>query len=293
MSKKKNNTASTVVLVVLLAAGLSIMFYPIVSDWWNSKIQSKAVESYNETVNQLDDGDTERFIKEAQEYNKRLGELSSPFSQYDMIEGYNDVLDISGTGIMGYINIPVIQSELLIYHGTSPEILNVAAGHLQGTSLPVGGENTHSVISAHRGLPSAKLFSDLNKLVEGDTFTITILDEVLTYEVEKIFIVNPNEMEKLQVIPNGDYVTLMTCTPYGINSHRLLIRSHRIETAYRSNAKVTSDAMQVDPLLVVPVISSPFVLLLLIIWMFTGKSKPRPAEDVFGVDSYQSTDVSE
>lgn len=287
---KKNSNSSTLILVILLAVGLSIMFYPIVSDWWNSKVQSKAVASYNDTVKEMDENEAEAFIKEAQEYNKHLLELSSPFSQYDMIEGYNDILNISGTGIMGYINIPVIQSELLIYHGTSPEILNVAAGHLQGTSLPVGGANTHAVISAHRGLPSAKLFSDLNKLVEGDTFTITILDEVLTYEVEKIFIVNPNEMEKLEVIKGGDYVTLMTCTPYGINSHRLLIRAHRIETAYRSNAKVTSDAMQVDPLLAVPVISSPFVLILLIVWIFGGRAKPKPAEDVFGITGYKKDD---
>lgn len=174
---------------------------------------------------------------------------------------------------MGYITIPIINVELPIYHGTSAEVLNVAAGHLQGSSLPVGGENTHAVISAHRGLPSARLFTDIDQLAEGDTFTITILDRVLTYEVEEILTVKPEEMESLEIIPGGDYVTLMTCTPYGINTHRLLLRSHRIETIYNDEVRVIPDAVKVDPLLVVPAIAGFFLIILLIIWFLGGKSR--------------------
>lgn len=280
MSKKKLNIISTVFLIILLLAGLSVMLYPIISDWWNSKVQSRAVASYDKTVAELDDGETERIIEEARAYNKRLLTLDTPFSQYDMIEGYSDILDISGTGIMGYITIPVIQCELPIYHGTSDEVLNIASGHLEGSSLPVGGEDTHTVISAHRGLPSAKLFSDLDKLVVGDNFTITVLDEILTYEVEKILIVEPHEIDKLAVIPNKDYVTLMTCTPYGINTHRLLIRAKRVETVYKLNVKVTADAVQVDPMLVVPIISAPLLIALICFWIFGGRKKNESVENM-------------
>ena len=172
---------------------------------------------------------------------------------------------------MGYISIPKIQVELPIYHGTSAEVLNVAVGHLQGSSFPVGGENTHAVISAHRGLPSAKLFSDLDQLVEGDTFTVTILDEVLTYEVEKIFIVKPDELDKLAIIPGGDYVTLMTCTPYGVNSHRLLVRAHRVDTVYPHNVKVAADAVQLDSMSVVPFIAAPLFVGLLVFWIVSSR----------------------
>jgi sortase A len=259
------------------------MLYPVVSDWWNSKVQTKAVANYDKVVAEMDDNKSDEIFQKAHDYNNLLNSLEKPFTEYDRISGYNDALDISGTGIMGYITIPAINSKLVIYHSTSDEVLNIAAGHLQGTSLPVGGEGTHSVISAHRGLPTAKLFSELDKLVVGDTFTITILDEVLTYQVEDIYIIEPHEVDKLLTIEGKDYVTLMTCTPYGINSHRLLIRSKRIETAYQFNGKVTADAGQVDPLLVVPAISSPFVLILLIMWIFGGKTRKKPAENLFGV----------
>ncbi|MFR6587138.1 MAG: class C sortase [Ruminococcus sp.] len=213
--KKKRNVISTAILVVLLLVGLSVMLYPTVSDWWNSRVQTRAIATYNQSVEQMDTGDKERLLMEAHSYNATLSHLTAPFTNWEDAGNYDKILDISGTGIMGYISIPKIQVELPIYHGTSAEVLNVAVGHLQGSSFPVGGENTHAVISAHRGLPSAKLFSDLDQLVEGDTFTVTILDEVLTYEVEKIFIVKPDELDKLAIIPGGDYVTLMTCTTTG------------------------------------------------------------------------------
>lgn len=253
------------------------MLYPTVSDWWNSRVQSRAVASYTETIAQIDDNAYEELLQKAHAYNNALAEVYAPFTNYEEVPNYDQILDISGTGIIGYISIPQIKVELPIYHGTSAEVLNIAAGHLQGSSLPVGGVNTHAVISAHRGLPSARLFTDLDQLREGDTFTITVLDEVLTYEVEEILIVKPEEVDKLAIIPNGDYVTLMTCTPYGVNTHRLLLRSHRIDTVYQSTVRVSADAVQVDPMLVVPAIATPLFVLLLCYWFVGGKKrKPVP-----------------
>ena len=269
--KKKRNVISTAILVVLLLVGLSVMLYPTVSDWWNSRVQTRAIATYNQSVEQMDTGDKERLLMEAHSYNATLSHLTAPFTNWEDAGNYGKILDISGTGIMGYISIPKIQVELPIYHGTSAEVLNVAVGHLQGSSFPVGGENTHAVISAHRGLPSAKLFSDLDQLVEGDTFTVTILDEVLTYEVEKIFIVKPDELDKLAIIPGGDYVTLMTCTPYGVNSHRLLVRAHRVDTVYPHNVKVAADAVQLDCMSVVPFIAAPLFVGLLVFWIVSSK----------------------
>lgn len=269
--KKKRNVISTAILVVLLLVGLSVMLYPTVSDWWNSRVQTRAIATYNQSVEQMDTGDKERLLMEAHSYNATLSHLTAPFTNWEDAGNYDKILDISGTGIMGYISIPKIQVELPIYHGTSAEVLNVAVGHLQGSSFPVGGENTHAVISAHRGLPSAKLFSDLDQLVEGDTFTVTILDEVLTYEVEKIFIVKPDELDKLAIIPGGDYVTLMTCTPYGVNSHRLLVRAHRVDTVYPHNVKVAADTVQLDSMSVVPFIAAPLFVGLLVFWIVSSR----------------------
>ena len=257
----------------MLFVGLSVMLYPIISNWWNSRVQSRAIANYEMAVNNMDDGEAEAMIAEAVDYNSKIARLESPFTNYEQVAGYYDILDISGTGIMGYISIPSIQVEIPIYHGTSKSVLNVAAGHLEGSTIPVGGPTTHSVISAHRGLPSAKLFTDLDRLVVGDIFTINVLGEVYTYEVEEIHIVLPHEMDKLLVVPGKDIVTLMTCTPYAVNTHRLLLRSHRIDTKYVSDAKVVSDATKVDPMLVVPILSAPMVLLLILYWVFGGKNK--------------------
>lgn len=273
--KKGKVSKSTIFLMIMLLVGFSVMLYPTFSNWWNSHTQSKAIANYEQALSDVSETDYSEILEKAYEYNEKLSKIYSPFENYNQVEGYDDILDITGTGIIGYISIPTIKVELAIYHGTSEGILNIAAGHLQGSSLPVGGKNTHAVISAHRGLPSAKLFSDLDKLYVGDTFTITVLGEVLTYEVEEILIIEPNEVDKLSIIPNGDYVTLMTCTPYGINTHRLLIRSHRIDTIYKNDVKVVADAVQVDPMLVVPVISLPLVIGLIVFWFFDGKNKKR------------------
>ncbi len=269
--KKFKHYLQTAIPVLLLLVGLSVMLYPIVSDWWNSKVQSRAVTSYDQTVSDMDKSKAEEYLKEANDYNQRLDALQRPFTDYEQVSGYEQTLDISGTGIMGYITIPAINTELVIYHSTSDEVLNVAAGHLEGTSLPVGGKGTHSVISAHRGLPSAELFSNLDKLVEGDIFTITILDEILTYEVKNIYIIKPHEIDKLLTVPDKDYVTLMTCTPYGINTHRLLVRAERIDTVYKLNVNVTADAVPMDSVIVAPIIAIPLLGGLVIFWVVKKK----------------------
>ncbi len=271
--KKKSGAVSTIIFTIILLLGLAIMLYPIVSDWWNSKVQTRAVADYDKVVAEMDDSEYEIMLNQARDYNKRIAALSAPFAEENALEDYYDILDVSGSGVMGYITIPIIQVELPIYHGTDVAVLNVAAGHLQGSTFPIGGENTHAVISAHRGLPTSRLFTDLDKLVVGDTFTITILNEVYTYEVEEILIIEPQQVEKLAIIPNGDYVTLMTCTPYGVNTHRLLLRSKRIDTVYQSTVRVVSDAVQVDPLLVVPLLSTPLLIALIIFWILTGRKK--------------------
>jgi sortase A len=275
--KNKRNIISTVILVVILLVGIGLLVYPTVSDWWNTKTQSRAIATYQQTVNDLTTEEYEKIIAKAREYNERLLELDFPLEDYEELDDYYDVLDVSGTGVMGYITIPQLNLQLPVYHGTSAEVLNIAIGHLQGTSLPVGGESTHAVVMAHRGLPSARLFSDLDQLVVGDTFTITVLNEVYTYEVDKISIVLPSETDELNIIEGGDYVTLVTCTPYGVNTHRLLVRAKRIENEEaETKVVVPADATQVDPMIVVPCIAGPLVLIMIIIWIFGGKkSKQR------------------
>ena len=272
--RKKSSIISTIILIIILLVGLSVMLYPTFSDWWNKNKASHAVSNYQAAVAELDDTQYERLWAEAQAYNAELAGLYAPFINYGAISGYEEILNISGSGIIGYITIPAINVELPVYHGTSEGVLNVAVGHLQGSSFPVGGADTHAVLSGHRGLPSARLFTDLDEMVVGDTFTLNVLNEVLTYEVEEILIVRPEEIDKLAIIPGGDYVTLMTCTPYGVNTHRLLIRSRRIDTIYeKQNVKVSADAVQVDPMLVVPVIAVPLVIGLLVFWSISGKSR--------------------
>ena len=264
---------STIIFAVIFLVGLSVMLYPSFSNWWNLRHQTRAVAAYKEAVAQMDDGETERLLAEAYAYNEQLANLYAPFTNFEDIPGYEDILNISGTGIMGYVSIPNIRVELPIYHGTSEGVLQIATGHIQGSSLPVGGSSTHAVISGHRGLPSARLFTDLDQIVEGDTFTINVLNEVLTYEVEKILVILPTETDKLAIIPGEDEVTLMTCTPYGVNSHRLLIRAHRIETIYDKKIKVSADALQVDSMTVIPIVFAPLLVLLFVFWHITGKRR--------------------
>ena len=257
---KKNKT--NIILVIIFLIGLSVMLYPSFSNYWNSRVQSQAVASYNNEVQKMSTEDYDKMFNEAEEYNNALKNISDPFQNYESISNYEDVLNISGTGIMGYVTIDKIDVELPIYHGTSEGVLQIGVGHLGGSSLPVGGVGTHTVLSAHRGLPSAELFSDLDKLEVGDTFLITVLNRVLTYQVDQIRIVLPEDVSELQVDPDKDYATLMTCTPYGINTHRLLVRGVRVDGDV--NTYVPTDAYQVKTN-VVAVGSSIVILTVLLI----------------------------
>lgn len=271
--RKGKVSVSTVILVIVFLAGLSVMLYPIISDYWNSKTQSRVIADYDELLSSMDNDTCNALMESAKDYNDKLKELYNPLENYNEITGYDDALDVTGTGIMGYVTIPEIEVELPIYHGTSDKVLNNAAGHLQGTSLPIGGENTHSVISAHRGLPSAKLFSDLDELEKGDRFTITVLNEVLTYEVDKIQIIEPDELDKLEIVDGQDYVTLITCTPYGINTHRLLVRGNRVATESKLSVRVSADAVKIEPILVAPFVAIPILIIFLIVMLGIDKNK--------------------
>ena len=274
--KKKTSNLITILLILILLAGLSLLLYPTVSDYWNSFHQSRAIASYAEQVAEIDSDTYEQLWADAQAYNRSL---IGKVGRYDMTDEerakYESLLDVSGNGIIGYIEIPSIKCSLPIYHGTDEAILQIAVGHIEGTSLPVGGSGTHCVLSGHRGLPSARLFTDLDKMVVGDPFMMRVLDETLTYEVDQIRIVLPNEMDDLEIEEGKDYCTLVTCTPYGINSHRLLVRGHRIENQVEAqDIRVTSDAIQIEPLIVAPIVALPMLLALLIILLVSGTKKP-------------------
>ena len=256
---------STIILILIFLVGLSVMLYPSVSDAVNRKHQSRAVAGYAEEVEQLSDADYQTYFDAADAYNRQLNTTPNAFYKPDLVSGYAQTLDISGTGIMGYITIPKISVELPIYHGTDEGVLQVAAGHLEGSSLPVGGAGTHAVISAHRGPPSAKLFTNLDELEVGDRFTITVLNRVLTYEVDQISIVLPTEIDQLLPTEGMDYVTLMTCTPYGINTHRLLVRGKRVETTEsQKHIRVAADAFRIEPIIVAPILAIPMLLAALV-----------------------------
>ena len=278
--KKKNNNWTTAFLVLLLLAGVSLLLYPSLSDYWNSMHQTRAIASYAETVSQLDTAQYDEMWKAAQDYNRSLAQRETAFALTDEQKAaYESLLDVSGLGVMGYIEIPEIDCSLPIYHGTEESVLQVAVGHLEWSNLPVGGEGTHCVLSGPRGLPSAKLFTNLDKLAVGDTFLLRVLDEVLTYEVDQILIVEPEQVDALGIVPGEDYCTLVTCTPYGINTHRLLVRGHRVEnTPEAARMHVTADATQFDPLLVAPVLAIPVLLLLLMI-LLVPKRRRKSRED--------------
>ena len=275
MKKKTSGKLTNIVLVLIFLAGLSLLLYPTVSDYWNALHQTKAITTYAENVAALDNASYDAIWDAARAYNRNLLNRSNSFllSQEQKAE-YESLLDISGQGIMGYIEIPEIDVSLPIYHGTEDTVLQVAVGHLEWTSLPVGGESTHCVLSGHRGLPSAKLFTNLDQLEVGDTFTITVLDRVLTYEVDQISIVLPTETDNLKVVDGKDYVTLMTCTPYGINSHRLLVRGRRIETPDKlKHIRVTADAIKIEPIITAPIMALPLLLVLLLWLLFSNRKR--------------------
>ena len=271
MKKKKGNFI-TLLLVLILLVGLSLLLYPSVSDYWNSLHQTRAIAAYAEEVANLDNDAYDQLWQDAASYNQSLLTRSNTYLLSDEQKAeYARLLDVSGLGIMGYIEIPEIDVSLPIYHGTGESVLQIAVGHLEWSSLPVGGESTHCVLSGHRGLPSAKLFTRLDKLKEGDRFMLRVMDRVLTYEVDRILIVEPEDTSALLAEDGKDYCTLVTCTPYGVNSHRLLVRGHRVENAESSSSMyITADASQIEPLIVAAVIAVPVLLILLIIVMIPG-----------------------
>ena len=275
MSYIKKNL-STILLLIVFFIGLSLLLYPSVSDYWNSMHQSRAIASYAGEVAQLDTQRYDALWEAARGYNAALAGRSNTYLLTEEQKAqYEALLDVAGLGVMGYVEIPAIKCALPIYHGTDEAVLQIAVGHLEWSSLPVGGESTHCVISGHRGLPSARLFTDLDKLVEGDIFLLRVLDEVLTYEVDQIRIVEPQEVDDLGITAGEDLCTLVTCTPYGINTHRLLVRGHRIEnTKAAASVRVTADAMQIEPVIVAPLVAIP-MLLVLLVWLLVHDRKKK------------------
>lgn len=272
MNKKKINFTN-IILIACLLVGLGLLLYPTVSEVWNSYRQTHAISSYTEDVAKVDEDKYKELWEAASAYNSALLKRKNPFflSKSQKAE-YSSLLDVSGVGIMGYIDIPSIKCELPIYHGTDDSVLQIGVGHLDWTSLPVGGESTHCVLSGHRGLPSATLFTHLDRLV-GDTFVLHILDTELTYEVDQILIVEPEDIDSLRVVKGEDLCTLVTCTPYGKNTHRLLVRGHRIENKH--TVRVTSDAILIEPLIVAPIVSLPLLLIMLIPLFFKRKNRSK------------------
>ena len=252
---------STVLLLVVLLVGLSLLFYPKVSDWWNSFHQSRAIMDYTDTVANLDKEEYDRILSNALAYNHRWAREGGPaLLSPERLADYNSQLDPGGDGVMGTIDIPSIDCHLPLYHGTSEQVLQVAVGHIDWTALPVGGEGTHTVLSGHRGLPSARLFTDIDKLVVGDLFRINVLGETLTYEVDQINIVLPEDTQFLMPVPGQDLCTLVTCTPYGVNTHRLLVRGHRVANEVIDDpGRVTADGVQIAPVVVAPVVGLPLL----------------------------------
>ena len=266
---------STVILILVFLVGLSLLLYPTVSDYWNSLHQSRAIAAYAENVAELDNDKYDELWAQAREYNAGIALRSNRFvlSEQEQ-EQYAQTLDVSGSGIMGYVEIPEIKCSLPIYHGTDEAALQIATGHIEWTSLPVGGESTHCVISGHRGLPSAKLFTNLDQMEPGDIFLLRVLDETLTYQVDQILIVEPDQTDALYIEEGKDLCTLVTCTPYGVNTHRLLVRGSRIENLPEAKVvRVTADAMQIEPVMVAPLVAAPILLLLLVWVMIRGRKR--------------------
>ncbi len=262
--------AFTIVFIVIFVIGLSLLLYPTVSDWWNSFHQSRNIAAYVEAVANLSTEAYDELFEAAEAYNARLASDSGRWTMTEEeLEEYNSLLRVGDTGVMGYIQIAKINVTLPIYHGTDEAVLQIAIGHVEGSSLPVGGEGTHCVLSGHRGLPSAKLFTDISELEAGDTFVLQILDRTLTYEVDQIRVVLPEEMDSLTITDDGDYCTLVTCTPYGVNTHRLLVRGHRVENE-RVSANVTAEAIRFETVIVAPFIAAPIVLIAVIAVFIRG-----------------------
>ena len=271
---RRHKTALLLTLGFLV--GICVLLYPAFSDFWNSKTQSRAITDYESVLDQMQPQDYSALLETAYRYNDALYQTKNPLHNAANVPGYFDALNVTGNGMIGYLKIDCIGVELPIYHTTSDDVLNKGVGHLEGSSLPVGGANTHSVLSAHRGLPSSKLFTDLDHVEKGDTFQIVVLDQVLTYQVDLIKVIEPTDFSDLQIEEGGDYCTLFTCTPYGINTHRLLVRGVRIETTKEKPIiYISNEAFRVEPLLVTPAVAAPMLLVLLIHLLVKYREPPK------------------
>lgn len=275
----KKRKVITLILLGIFLIGLAVLLYPSISSYWNSKTQSKAIDDYETQMNRLKPADYTAMFSAASEYNEKLASLSFPLSEYSKVTGYDDLLNAIGNGIMGYIDIDKIQVKLPIYHGTDSSVLNTACGHIEGSSLPTGGTGTHCAISAHRGLPSAKLFTDLDRLEIGNTFRVTVLDRTLVYEIDQIKTVLPNDVSDLLIEEDKDLFTLVTCTPYGVNTHRLLVRGHRIESEDTRTMQVVSEAYIIDRLIVTPIVALPIIFILMLYVFFKPVKKKLPINE--------------
>lgn len=255
----------SILLPVILLVGLSLLLYPTISNYWNSLHQSRAIAGYVETVDSIDEETYQQILSSAQAYNSSIDELTMTELSEERYQDYLQQLNITSSGIMGYIDIPKIHCTLPIYHGTDDTVLQVAVGHVEGSSLPVGGDGSHCVLSGHRGLTNAKLFTNLDQLREGDVFVLSVLHEEFYYEVDRISIVKPDDLSEMTFEDGMDLCTLVTCTPYGVNSHRLLVRGHRIEKGKASVVRVTAGAVQVNRWLVTAVVALPIAMVVLIV----------------------------
>ena len=271
---------TTAILVLVFFVGLVLLLYPPLSNWYNVHHSARIISSYLDQVADLDDDRYAQLMLDAQAFNKKVNALHEYALSPEMMEEYNSVLDVSGLGIMGYVDIPKLNASIPIYHGTSEGVLQIAVGHLEWSSLPIGGESTHCVLSGHRGLPNAKLLTDLPEMEKGDLFYLRVLDELLTYEVDQILTVEPQDVKDLSIVRGRDYCTLVTCTPYGINTHRLLVRGHRIANAEDTRViTVSADAVQIESLIVAPFIALPVLLFLLVILLVNGRKRYDDDED--------------
>lgn len=275
---KKKGKWSTLILLFIFFIGLSVMLYPSVSSYWNSRTQSETIVDYIQMLESIPKENYSEYFKAAEEYNTKLSTLSFPLIEYGEIDGYDNILNLSGNGMIGYLTIEKLGINLPLFHGTDDNVLNNSVGHLKGSSIPIGGIGTHSVVSAHRGLPTSTLFTNLDHLEVGDTFEFTILDRTVTYIVDQIKTVEPTDTADLQIENNKDYCTLLTCTPYGINTHRLLVRGKRIDTFEEKNIYITSDAFQISTFIVTPIVALPILIVLMLIVLL----KPIKKDDLEG-----------
>ena len=276
--QRRGPSISTIVLVIILLVGVGILLYPSVSDWWNSMHATRAIANYVTAVEDLSGQEREAMLEAAREYNSRLANGVNFTLTDEQRAEYDSLLDITGTGIMGYVQITSIGVNLPVYHSVDEAVLQIAVGHIPGSSLPVGGERTHAILSGHRGLPSAKLFSDLDQIVEGDTFTLNIMDQTITYMVDQIRIVLPEETDELAITDGKDYCTLVTCTPYGVNTHRMLVRGKRIDNII-GEVVVVSEAVRIPNYIVAPAICIPLLfIILLIMLIYYRRLGPRKTE---------------